>query len=43
MEDALKVVFISLMEVCQEWGVKNVGTWKTLRVSDWRLGEQGRP
>ena len=34
-------VFISLLEVCQEGGVKNGGTWRTLRVPDQRLGGQG--
>jgi hypothetical protein len=34
-------VLISLLEVCQEWGVKKGGTWRTLRVPDGRLGGQG--
>ena len=36
-------VWISLLEVCQEWGVKNGGTWRTLRAPDSRLGGQGHP
>ena len=31
-------VLISLLEVCQEGGVKKGGTWRTLRVPDWRHG-----
>ena len=34
-------VLISLLEVCQEGGVKKGGTWRTLRVPDGRLGGQG--
>ena len=34
-------VLISLIEVCQEWGVLRGGTWRTLRVPDRRLWEQG--
>ena len=29
-------MFISQWEVCQEGGVKKWGTWRTLRVLDWR-------
>ena len=36
-------LLISLLEVCQEWGVKKGGTWRTLRVPDRRLGGQGHP
>ena len=36
-------MLISVLEVCQEWGVKKGGTWRTLRVPDWRLGGQGHP
>ena len=32
------LVLISVLEVCQEWWVKNGGTWRILRVPDWRLG-----
>ena len=28
-------MLISQLEVCQEGGVKNGGTWRTLRVPDW--------
>ena len=31
-------VLISLLEVCQEWGVKNGGTWRILKVPHRRLG-----
>ena len=31
-------VLTSVLEVCQEWRVKNGGTWRILRVPDWRLG-----
>ena len=35
-------VLISLLKVCQEGGgVKKGGTWRTLRVPDWRHGEHG--
>ena len=34
-------VLISLLEVCQEWGVKKGGIWRKLRVPDWRHGGQG--
>ena len=34
---------LSLLEVCQEWGVLNECTWRTLRVPDRRLGGQGHP
>ena len=34
-------VLISQLEVCQEGGVKKGGTWRTLRVSDQRLGGHG--
>ena len=27
-------VLISLLEECQEWGVKKGGTWRMLRISD---------
>ena len=36
-------VLISQLEVCQEGGVKKGGTWRTLRVPDWRHGGQGHP
>ena len=36
-------MLISLLEVCQEWGVKKGGTWRTLRVPDQRHGGQGHP
>ena len=38
-----RFMLISLLEVCQEWGVKNGGTLRTLRVPDQRLGGQGHP
>ena len=31
-------VLISLLEVCQEWGVQKGGTWRTVRVLDQRHG-----
>ena len=31
-------VLISLLEVCQEGGVKKWGTWRMLSVFDWRHG-----
>ena len=34
---------LALYEVCQEWGVKNGGTWRMFRVPDWRLAGQGHP
>ena len=34
-------MLISLLEVCQEWGVKKGGTWRTLRVPDHRFGGHG--
>ena len=34
---------ISLLEVCQEGGIKKGRTWRTLRVPDRRLGGQGHP
>ena len=34
-------VLISLLEVCQEWGVKKGGTWRTLGVPDQRHGGHG--
>ena len=37
------LVSISLLELIQEWGVLNGGTWRMLRVPDRRLGEQGYP
>ena len=36
-----KFVLISLLEMCQEGGVKNGGTWMTLRVPDCRHVGQG--
>ena len=36
-------VLISLLEVCQEWGVLHGGTWRTLRVPDRRLGGHVHP
>ena len=35
-------MLISLLEVCQEWGVKKGGTWGTLRVPDQRHGGHGQ-
>ena len=32
------LVLISLLELYQELRVKKVGTWKMLRVPDWRFG-----
>ena len=34
-------MLISLLEVCQEWGVLHGGTWRTLRVPDRRYGGHG--
>ena len=34
-------VLISQLEVCQEGWVKKGGTWRTLRVPDWRHGGLG--
>ena len=34
-------MLISLLEVCQEWGVLHGDTWRMLRVPDRRLGRQG--
>ena len=34
-------MLISLLEVCQEWGFKNGGTWRTLRVPDWKAWRTG--
>ena len=34
-------MLISLLEVCQEWGVNKGGTWRTLSVPDGRYGEHG--
>ena len=34
-------VFISLEEVCQEWGVKKGGNWRMLRVPYRRRGGHG--
>ena len=34
-------VLISQLGVCQEGGVKNGGTWRMLRLSDWRHGGHG--
>ena len=34
-------MMLSLIEVCQEWGVLYGGTWRILRVPDWRHGWQG--
>ena len=39
-EDTLKVLCSYLLEVCQERGVLYQGTWRTLRVPDFRLGGQ---
>ena len=36
-------VLISLLEVCQEGGVKKGCTWRMLRVPEQRLGGQGHP
>ena len=36
-------ILISLLEVCQEGGVKKGGTWRNLRVPDRVLGGQGHP
>ena len=36
-------VLISLLDVCQEWGVLHGGTWRMLRVPDRRLRGQGHP
>ena len=36
-------MLISLLEVCQEWGVLHGGTWRTLRVPERRLGGHGHP
>ena len=33
-------VLISQLEVCQEGGVKKEGTWRTLRIPDWRHGRR---
>ena len=41
VKDDLFFVLISLLEVSQEWEVKKVGTWRTLRVPDQRHGGQG--
>ena len=35
------LVLISQLEVCQEGGIKNGGTWRTLRVSYRRHGRKG--
>ena len=34
-------VLIYQLEVCQEWGVKKGGTWRTFRVPDQIYGSQG--
>ena len=34
-------IMISQFVVCQEEGVKKAGTWRTLKVPDWRLGGWG--
>ena len=34
-------VLISLLEVCQEGGVKKGGTWRTLGIPDWTHGGHG--
>ena len=34
-------MLISLLEMCQEGGVKKGGTWTTLRVDDWTQGGHG--
>ena len=36
-------MLISLLEVCQEVGVKKGGTWRMVRVPDGRLGGHGHP
>ena len=36
-------VLISQLEVCQEGGGQEGGTWRTLRVPDRRHGGQGHP
>ena len=36
-------MLISLLEVCQEWGVLHGGTWRTLRVPDRRIEGQDNP
>ena len=36
-------VLTSLLEVCQEWGVKKWGTWRMLKVPDRSHGGQGHP
>ena len=36
-------ILIPLLEVCQEGGVKKVGTWRTFRVPDLRLRGQAHP
>ena len=35
-------MLISQLKVCQEWGSRR-GTWRMLRVPDWRHGGQGYP
>ena len=37
------LVFISLLEVCQELGVLHGGTRRSLRIPDRKLGEQANP
>ena len=36
-------MLIYSLEVCQEWGVKKVGTWRMFRVPDQRHGGHGHP
>ena len=36
-------MLISQLEVCQEWGVKKGGTWRTLKVPDLKHGRQVIP
>ena len=36
-------VLISLLGVCQEWGVKKGGTWTMVKVPDRGHGGQGHP
>ena len=38
-----RFVFISLLKVCQEWGMLHGGTWRVLRVPGRILGVQGHP
>ena len=36
-------VLISLLGMCQEWGVKKGGTWRILKFPDRTQGGQGHP